>query len=461
MFKTKQTHLVLYYLCLVFCVPWVSELRGAENESVRFMKIWEKIELETDKFDYELEAYVNFFPLQPLGGSEDDEIEVLNKLTLDRQIDVSDDSVLDLKIGIVASSVSKAESGVLSEPLNKSSQGRYLDIENLKYTYFSEDFDLIAGKAPVEMGLSEIISATNVFGASNTSHPLHPYEIGKWQVGSEYFIEDDSIRFIILPIDDAHGGPPKGSRWNSDGNSSTGTTFPGLSLPSNAEINNSYRDNRISNWGFLAKYNGTKPGLDYFLGFYKGPGAFAVLASPVTSGSKQKYQQLRPMSSMLFGGFAKTQEAWKFYGEMMLQNSHNGVDDDIGRYNLGLKYRETNYANKIGIEEIAPILEVTDEFVIKGFDNNDIYASSASSRGNPHNIIGAVEIIIDSKNSLRFSTNYNLKDKDHSAVIVYEFKPNDNLSFGATFYDFGGESNTHFGSYRRNTNFEFGVKTKF
>jgi len=461
MLKKIRAQSNLIFLFLMVYISCTSKLKGAENSGIYSAQILENIQQEIDEFDYQWEAFLNFFPLDPIGSSEDDELEILNKLTLDRQFDIGDNSILELQFGIVASSVSGAETGLLSKPANKNPKGRHLDIEILKYTYFSDNFDFIAGNAPVEMGLSEIFSTTDIFGASNTSHPLHPFKTGKWQFGSEYFVEDDSIRFIILPIDNAHGGPPKGSRWNPDGNSSTGVNFPGLSLPANATITSSYRESKVSNWGLLASYNGTKPGADYFFGLYKGPGAFSVLANPTISGSKQQFQQLRPMSTMLFGGFAKTQEAWKLYSEIMVQNSHSGVDDDVGRYMLGAKYRETNNANKIGLEEIAPIIELTDEVVINGFDNGNTYVSSASSRLNPHNLIGAVELIVDSESSFRFSTNYNLKDHDNSVILNYEYKPNDNLSFTTTFYDFGGESNTHFGSYRRNTSLEFGVRSKF
>ena len=109
----------LIFLFLMVHISWTSELKGAEKSGVSVAPILENIQQEIDEFDYQWETFLNFFPLDPLGSSEDDEFEILNKLTLDRQFDIGDNSILELQFGIVASSVSGAEAGLLSKPTIK------------------------------------------------------------------------------------------------------------------------------------------------------------------------------------------------------------------------------------------------------------------------------------------------------------------------------------------------------
>ena len=128
---------------------------------------------------------------------------------------------------------------------------------------------------------------------------------------------------------------------------------------------------------------------------------------------------------------------------------------------IGFRYKETNYANSVGLDEISPIVELADEFIIRGFKNGSVYASSQASRPNPHNIITAIELKVDDQKEFRLSLNYNIKDKDHSSGVGAEYKPNDNLNLYINVYNFGGASNTHFGQYRKNRNIEIGLKKSF
>lgn len=414
-----------------------------------------------NNFASKLETYANFFPLKPAGGSVDDPTEVFAYITTELTEDLGEDARVYFEVDFVESTVEKAESGIYSKIYNQKSQGKHADLAAIQYTHYGANYDLILGKTQITMGASELYSATDVFNYSNTVNPLHPKTVGKWQVGVEYFFGDNSIRALALPVDEATGSSPEGSRWNPSGNSAGGVSFSRLSLPTNSLIAASYSGKNISNWGYLLKLNGVSAGADYFYGVYTGPGVFRVLEQPTTSSSQQKFNSFRPLSLIAFSGYTKAIEAWKYYGEFLIQNIYNNEDDDLMRYTLGFKYRETDYANTLGLNEISPIVEIADEAVLKGYKKSSIYASSEVSRPNPHNLIMAVEVEINDKQDIRLSYNYNVKDKDYSTGVGAEHKLNDSLSFFVNFYDFGGSSNTQFGQYRRNKNLELGFKRNF
>ena len=211
----------------------------------------------------------------------------------------------------------------------------------------------------------------------------------------------------------------------------------------------------------MLKLNGVSEGTDYFYGIYTGPGVFRVLKQATPSSSRQEFNSFRPLSLIAFAGYTRAIDAWKYYGESLFQHSYSNEDDDFIRYSFGFKYRETNYANTLGLDEITPIVEIAYEIVLRGYKNPNIYASSIASRPNPHNLMMAVELAVNAQQDIRLSYNYNFKDKDYSIGIGAEHKPNDNLSFFINFYDFGGSSDTQFGQFRRNKNIELCLKSNF
>jgi hypothetical protein len=408
-----------------------------------------------------VETYVNFFPLGPAGKSVDDEAEAHSYITTELTEDLGDDARVYVEIVFAESTGEGAYNGTYSKIYNQKSQGKHADLSVIEYTYFGDKYDLIMGKTKIAMGASELYSATDVFNNSINVNPLHPKKIGKWQLGVEYFYEKNSLLALVLPVDEAIAGSPSGSRWNPDGNSDGGVSFPGLSLPSGSLISASYSGKNISNWGYLLKLNGVAEGADYFYGIYTGPGVFRVLKQASPSPSRQEFNSFRPLGLIVFAGYTRAIDALKYYGESLFQHSYNNEDDDFIRYSFGFKYRETNYANTLGLDEITPIVEIADEIVLRGYKNPNIYASSLASRPNPHNLMMAVEVAINAQQDIRLSYNYNLKDKDYSIGLGAEHTPNDNLSFFLNFYDFGGSSDTQFGQYRRNKNIELGLKSNF
>jgi hypothetical protein len=302
-------------------------------------------------------------------GIEDAPVEAWTHLSLDSNTFIGDYWSFGLGVEAIASTYRGAERGAFSAPGTRSGHGRYVDLSRLTLSYLGDTVEVLAGKDDIPIGLAEIYSPTDLYGAGNGANPQQDVPFGVWQLRSDVYIGSDRLTGIIIPIDESAPGIAEHSRWNG-GNGSGGSDFASLNITGlppgvSADIVDDYQDSTPSNWSYLVQYKGTATNLDYFATLYNGIGPYPVIKNP-PPGRINPFTKVYPNVSIASAGAAVVEGSWKFYGEGLGYWAEDDTDDDFSRVLIGAKYRETQWANSLGLKEITPVVEYSKDRLIKG-----------------------------------------------------------------------------------------------
>ena len=397
-------------------------------------------------------------------GIEDEPVEAWTHLSLDSTTFLDDYWTFGLGVEALASTYRGAERGAFSAPGVRKGHGRYVDLSRMTLSYLGDTVEVLAGKDAIPIGLAEIYSPTDLYGAENTANPQQPVDYGVWQLRTDLYVGSDRLTGIILPIEESAPGPAEHSRWNGP-NGSGGSDFAnlnitGLPLGISPEIVDDYRDSTPSNWSYLLQYKGTATNLDYFITAYNGVGPYPVLKNPA-SGQFNPYTKVYPTVSIASAGSALVQGSWKFYGEGLAYWAEEDTDDDFARALIGAKYRETQFANSIGWKEITPIIEYSKEWRFGLQDHPDYNTSSKEARPNPNNVL--MSLTVEANDEWKFGGmhGHSLQDWDSTSQVFARYQPNDNLWTMISFVEYHGNEGTQFGRYDRNDNVSLTVNYSF
>lgn len=417
---------------------------------------------------YELETVLTAYPRAgedaESKGIEDQAIEAWSHLGMDSDTFLGDYWRFGLGVEAVASTYRGAERGVFSPPGSRSGDAHFVDLSRLSMTYLGDVVEVMAGKDGVPFGVAELYSPTDLYGRENSANPQHGVDYGVWQIRGDLYLGSDRLTAILLPIEEAGPGPAPHSRWVG-GNGAAASEFADLDLPGlppgvDAEIEDDLRGGHPSDWGYLVQYKGMATGLDYFVSGYTGPGPYPVLKNP-PPGAINPFTKVYPRVTIASAGAALTEGPWKLYAEGLGYWAQQDRDDDISRMLLGAKYRETRWANSLGLDEITPVIEFAKEWRFDEQTNPAYAVSSADARPNPDNVILSLTVKPDSEWKLGLGHNRSLRDRDALTSAYVRYQPNDNLWFSLAGTEYHGRDDTAFGRFSRYDNIEFQVNYKF
>lgn len=424
------------------------------------------------KATYEAEVILTAFPRAAhqakTNGIEDEGVEGWTHLGFDSNTFIGDDWSFGLGVDAVASTYKGAERGAFCLPSCRSGNGRFVDLSRLTLTYLGDTVEIMAGKDNVPVGVAEIYSPTDLYGASNAANPQHDVDFGVWQLRADAYLGSDRVSAIILPVQENAPGPADHSRWSGGSGSGSGSgaaefasiEIPGLPPGVTADIQDDLRGSSPSEWGYLLQYDGTATGVDYFATAYTGPGPYPVLKAP-RPGQLNPYYKVRPRVMMASAGAAWTTGAWKLYAEGLGYWAPGDRDEDISRGLVGAKYRETKVANRLGLDEITPVVEFAKEWRHDEQNSTVYIVSSREARPNPNNLIFSVTVKVDSDWKFGGGYNRSLTDQDAVTSAFVRYQPNDNLWMALSGTDYHGRDDTLFGRFSRHDNVEFHVNYSF
>lgn len=417
---------------------------------------------------YQSEAVVTAFREAPNDpdnkGIEDDKIEGWSHLSMNSNSFIGDYWSFGLGLDAIASTYRGGERGMFTAPGKGEGQGRYVDLNRLTLSYLGDDAEFLFGKDTIPMGVGELYSPADLYGNTNLVNPQQSVDVGVWQARTDIYVGSDRLTFIVLPLSESGPSANDKSRWYAGG--SSGSEFTSLKLPAvpfgmTAELQDAgYNNDDPGNWGYLAEYKGTATGFDYFASAYTGPSPYAVLKDPRLT-KLNLFTVEHPRVSIASTGATFTEGSWKFYGEGVGYWAQHGKDDDVARMMLGTKYRETKFANSLGLNEITPIVEFNKEWRLQKQSHPDYSVSSEDTRPNPQNIIAALTVTVNDEWKFGGAYDRSIRDRDSLTRLFIRYEPTDNLWLSVTAMDFHGGEETAFGSYRRNDNVALKVHYSF
>ncbi len=422
------------------------------------MDIGDAFEQLMENAAYEAEGGIAAFHRDYAGDARDihDPVsEAWTRLSASTEVELGESLLFRLSGFAVISTIRQDYRGVVSLPEHDRIYGKHADFTELSLTWEADEYELVAGKAPIAVGLSTLYSPANRYSTYEAVNPAYTQELGAWHFGGTYFFEDDALSVFVLPFQTRSPTPPLVSRWfGESGNSS----FFSLDLPTGTVIEEEFRSPRFDDWGVLGVYNGIGEGFDYFVSGHYGPSSYPVLRVRLPGLLVMEY----PTATTVAGGFSATVEAWEFHGEAAYQDTHGQRDQDFIKYVFGFAYRETDdLAPLVGLEEIMPILEWAREWVSLRQKDPEYLVDSSRTRPFPNSFIARVLLKRDDELSYVVAGTYNNRYEDWGSLLGLEYKPDDNMTISASLSGFWGPSSTQLGRWRRNNFLHVGLKRKF
>lgn len=457
------TAVVLVLLSLTLAEAAEEATRSAAGKTTKENPLLALVRAATYTVEASLTVFPQTFPENSTQSVDDKHVVGWTKSTVRSQAGLMDDLTLKVAFYAAYSGYDDELQGVFSSPDSEKAYAPYADFKELSLRYDRNAFAVILGKAPIPVGLSTLYLPANRYQVMNTANPMHPDDLGAWQASLDYFLGDNTLRCSILPFETRSPSPFGSSRWLGESGeslslsstASSGLTggATGLTAPDGASARTVFHHRP----GYLLKFSGVVPGLDYFLTAHYGPSNFPTIQNP----SGNEFVTETPMASTWSGGFATTHGAWEVHGESLYQLTNGDADQDFVKYVIGTTYRETAWAERIGWQEISPTVEYADEWVTDQQDNPGRTVDSSKARPLRNSLIFKVDIKPTDKLTGTVGRVQNFSSGDYGQGFGLEYRPNDNLTLRALAIIFGGRDDTAFGRWDRNDHFEFRVIRTF
>lgn len=369
--------------------------------------------------------------------------------------------------------------GVFTAPENNAQSAKYLDARELYFKYSAKRFDILVGKAFIDNGLADPVTITNRYNTSNRLGFQNVIGMGTWQTRFDYFINNNNeVSFIVIPFENKISGLPDNSRWlgplNIDIGQIVGASVAPTETPIEIEFpainivpsfTTQYRNADPKNWGYMFKYTATRRGYDYFFSVHYGPGLYSVIKF-----DPQHYQFVSsyPDAFNATSGITISSGNLNVFGELLYQYTLQGRDVNFIDELIGLKYTDTEFADKIGFKEITPIIEVSHETITRKQTKPLFFFSSEVLHVYTHDVMIGLLAQQTDKWGYIGGFDYDYQHDDYNYFAGINYKRSDALDFQALWTAYTGtQSNLLnpneglYGLYRNNDNVSFRVTYRF
>ncbi|MGE5478332.1 MAG: hypothetical protein ACM3Q1_16885 [Bacteroidales bacterium] len=416
---------------------------------------------------YQVEGYYVWMPQRFSDRRvNDDKGEAWSRATVTTHTNLADDVVFKLKAHALANTQVSDHEGAFRQPGSHDTKAAWVDLDQAALTYEQPSWQALIGKEELKTGLSTLYSPANRFQPGYTAFAPNAFKTGTWQARTDLYINNDTLQAVAMPFDDHGSVPATGSRWLGAGGNSYFSSLP-ANIPADADIIETFRGTAPDEWGYLLNYKATRQGYDWFAYAHRGPGAYPVITRrDVASGNPLAptvpvFEMRYPTAWSFAGGLTATVDRWEFHGEAIYQKTVHDMDQDFGKYVVGVSYRETEFANSLGLDEIQPVIEYAGEIVTDESSAAFIAADSSSARTNRNAVISRVEVKVNSDLLFYGGVSRSLVDRDTAVTTGGWYEFSDDFKVTLDIAMFSGEPDTNFGRWTRNDYVKVGAKKSF
>lgn len=391
---------------------------------------------------------------------DDKHIQLFSRLEMDTFAGLTDELFLNFKAQAIATTARSEARGLITPPGNEKATGKWVDINHLFLSFEQDDYTVTVGKAPIEVGLSTLYSPADRFNFAAGANPIFAETFGQWQARFDLFVGDDTASLIILPFEEREQSASGKSRWQgtSGDDAFFGLEIPGVPTGLPTLIEEQFRRKNASNVGYMAKYEGVREGFDFYGLMHVGPSIYPVLKS---TGTVNRFIKVKPWAISPAVGAAVTIGEWELHTDVIYQHTSNREDDRFLKFVVGGSLRETNLAEMVGLEEITPLLEVSQDAILARQSAGGFIVSSGQSRPHRQTVLGRITFRESDEWSFDIAATYNFRDDDSTVGGKLTYEPDDNNEFSLSGTHYDGEDNTQFGRWRRNDYIGLGYLRNF
>jgi len=406
-----------------------------------------------NEIEYELDLSVTGYFHKPTAPQVDQDVaNFLGRFSMQSTTWLNDQWSVGFNLYTAYSTQENEYSGAFRGLNHAISQPRYVDFDTAWIRYEADDFSLLLGKEYIETGLAELYSPIDRFGLFNISNPGQAYSMGVWHLSMDYFIEDDTLSFKIMPIYDKSLFPNEQSRWVGSTNDPEFTQ-----LIQAYDIEDDYRGIELSNISYLLEYKGSRAGYDFLASVHYGVALYPTLQLGSLVNQRRKVE---PLATSFAVSVLKVIDQWTVYGEAIYQHSNNHQDENFIRYALGASYVNYDLANFLHLNQIKTTVQWSGDETIDAADSRIVDTSSQYARPFRNTVLTRIEFEHNAKWRSVFSSVYNIQS-DYVLFAGIQYDPTDNLSLHLEAAFFEGFSETDFGRWQDNDYLKFRTIYKF
>jgi len=360
--------------------------------------------------------------------------------------------------------------GVVHWPIDNDNDRRYFELNELFVLYSGDSIDFTVGKKIFNTGICTLFTPSDIFSPADLHDPLDPKQLGVWQIKTDYYVNDHTFEFAVMPIYTNTKAASGDSRWWGD-------TSHSLTIQSFINnINKVVRDYIITpdepdiSWEYVSyftKYKTTKNGWDFFVSASSSPSPYSVLKIEWLA-----LLEKRVRVNTFAAGFSTTWGDFEIHGEAAYNRSEKNRDDDYINYVIGLNYTLTDLANYFLMEEILFTLEYAKEKITDEQDFFPYVLSSKYGRLGRDDLFFRMQLKYDEnlkfenmfhyqfENSSwmnRFQASYRFKEGWTVTGAVEFFNKNESISLASQLL----YENFSYGNWDKNDRFILSLKYEF
>ncbi|MEG3640414.1 hypothetical protein [Magnetococcus sp. PR-3] len=381
-------------------------------------------------------------------NEEDERLHPMVQLSTTSIWSLSDNLVFNLD-GYMRLRTPDPQQGVFNELHAAAAHTPYLDVTQALLTYEQDDYDLSLGKTRLNWGVADLYSPMDQFDQSDASIPSHPMQQGRWMVRYRTYLEDDTLSLVVIPMDSSYAGLQEESRWM--GSASADGFFSGALLGAgNTTLNSDIRPISFENATYAVHYQGVREGYDFAASAYYGLSPFPVVYATNPTGLALEYHKIFPRALGVMGGLTYVDESLKYYGELQYQHIPDHSDDDFLKVTLGFAYTESDWALRLGGNELSWTLEWAGDLRTDHQSRSNYVLSSMDARPFQDYLISRLNFDINDTWGLTVGGAFGLNDSDSMDYMDVNYTIRDDVTLRLRMQSFRGVAGSQFGHHADN-----------
>ncbi|HPK52882.1 MAG TPA: hypothetical protein PK114_00385 [Smithellaceae bacterium] len=328
---------------------------------------------------------------------------------------------------------------------------KYFEVNELFLTLNQPDYNVTLGRKIFPNGLSTLYSPSDRLRPKDMNDPTDQKDYGIWQARLDYFLGQATVTAAVLPVFQSNKQPSETSRWMGSKRSNDNRDYDFYDDGSSNKREDDPANITVNNIGYFARYKNTYKGWDLFFSVYHGPNLYYVMREETRGTEKIRIKETVKVGNYA-AGFSTTYKKWEFHGELLLNYSYDGKDDQYASGLAGATYTIDDLAKRIGLEQIDLTLEYGGEFVFRDQYANGYVQSSRKTRLGRNDIYSRANFKYNEDLSFEYVANFEMDNNDggHYQKFQSKYRLREGLIWKTALELFNGSDNSYYGRWYRN-----------
>lgn len=295
---------------------------------------------------------------------------------------------------------------------NNRKEGRGpIELNELYIAHNWLDTDLSVGKRVYKTGTGLLISPMDAITPKDLYDPLDYKDLGNWMIRVDHYFGNSSLSYALIPY---------------FLNNKSGVTFVAAIEEALVEPEQVFPRGDQQSFTHYLQYKTILSGWDLIFAAKYGPNIYPIYTQEIDTQTEtvDTFKEHKNIFNAM-AAFSTTFGPFNFYGEFIYQKASSKDDDTFQHRHLGLKYRNTEFANLLGLDYIDLFGEYSQESIIDPQD--------AIEGITPEDLVDNPQSFENGRFNIQSSVNWRTHRKNALVRLVLQFNDDFNLNFNGDF----------------------------